>query len=50
MWLVIIANQLNLSHIYLTPPGCGCGQLDWADVKAVIEPILDDRFIVVFNH
>jgi hypothetical protein len=28
-------------------PGCGNGKLDWADVKLVIEPILDDRFTVL---
>lgn len=29
------------------PTGCGNGELTWAQVKAVIEPILDDRFIVM---
>jgi hypothetical protein len=34
-------------EIYLVRPGCGNGQLDWEDVRPVLAPILDDRFIVV---
>lgn len=35
-------------HTVLLPrPGCGAGGLRWADVKSVIEPILDNRFIIV---
>ncbi len=33
--------------IYLTRPGCGCGQLNWPDVREVLASILDDRFVVV---
>ena len=41
------ANRLNMSNIYLPRVGCGCGKLIWKDVKKILEPILDDRFIVV---
>ena len=27
--------------------GCGNGQRSWEEVKPIIEPLLDDRFIVV---
>jgi hypothetical protein len=40
-------SALELEKIYLVRPGCGNGQLKWADVKPEIEKILDDRFIIV---
>ena len=47
--LVEIADRnLHLKRIGMTRSGCGYGGLDWNEVKAVIEPLLDDRFIV-FN-
>ncbi len=48
--LVTFVNSLTLrplNKIYMTRPGCGMGQLKWPDVKKVIEPILDNRFIVL---
>ncbi len=39
--------QRGLENIYLPRPGCGNGRLAWANVKPVIEPLLDDRFTVV---
>lgn len=31
----------------LVRPGCGNGNLNWSDVKPMLEKILDDRFLVV---
>jgi O-acetyl-ADP-ribose deacetylase (regulator of RNase III) len=42
-----VASHFNLIEIYLPRPGCGLGGLDWDDVKKVIGPILDNRFIIV---
>jgi len=39
--------KMNLDKVYMVRPGCGNGQLKWEDVKPLIAPILDDRFIVV---
>jgi hypothetical protein len=39
--------KMNLDKVYMARPGCGNGQLKWEDVKPLIAPILDDRFIVV---
>lgn len=33
--------------IFLVRPGCGNGGLDWSQVKPMIEPLLDNRFVVV---
>lgn len=33
--------------LYLVRPGCGNGQLDWKDVRPILEKYLDDRFVVV---
>jgi hypothetical protein len=37
---------LTAERIAMPRPGCGSGQLNWRDVRPVIEPLLDDRFIV----
>lgn len=47
--LMIIADNLGLTTIYLPKPGCANGHLNWNDVKPVIDAILDDRFIVVIQ-
>lgn len=48
--LMILANIIGLKTIYMPAPGCNNGHLDWeTQVKPILEPILDDRFIVVKN-
>lgn len=48
--LVNIVNQQNLTRCYLVPPGCGLGNLDWdVQVKPVLEPLFDDRFVIVLR-
>ena len=45
--LVSFVDSTVFGDIAVPRPGCGNGQLKWADVKPVIESILDDRFIIV---
>ena len=44
--LVEMANKFGWTQIWIPAPGCSHGNLSWSDVKNVIEPILDDRFII----
>ena len=46
MQLVQLADEKGWKRVYLPFPGIGCGGLDKDDVRAVLAPILDDRFIV----
>jgi len=39
--------DLRFSRVVMTRPGCGNGGLSWEGVRKALEPILDDRFIVV---
>lgn len=49
--LVELCNRNNITQCFLTPPGCGCGGLDWSFyVAPVLKDILDDRFIIVFRQ
>lgn len=47
--LMELIDDRGWKKILLPRPGCGNGQLKWEDVKAVIEPILDDRVVVIDN-
>ncbi|MCK4666903.1 hypothetical protein KAU33_09150 [Candidatus Dependentiae bacterium] len=40
-------DKKNLLKIALPRPGCGINELDWeTQVRPLIEPLLDDRFII----
>ena len=45
--LVELADNNHWGRVLLTRPGCGNGGLSWVVVRKVIEPLLDDRFVVV---
>lgn len=45
--LIWVADECKFNTVVLPRPGCGNGGLRWEDVKPVIEPLLDDRFVVV---
>jgi len=47
MELVELADRCGWQEIILPQPGCGSGGLAWRDVRPLIEPILDDRFVVI---
>lgn len=48
--LKAIADHRGFTRVYLTPPGCALGGLDWeTQVKGILEGILDDRFVVTMR-
>lgn len=47
MRAVALADAHKWEEVVLPQPGCGAGGLKWDDVRPVIEPLLDDRFVVV---
>jgi hypothetical protein len=50
MWeLVQLTEARGWETVILPRPGCGNGQLKWEYVEQVIAPILDDRFVVVYQ-
>lgn len=46
-FLVTMADHYDWQTVALPRLGCGLGQLRWEDVRPVLAPILDDRFVVV---
>jgi len=47
--VVAMANEAGWQRVVLPRPGCGNGQLSWAKVEPVIRPLLDDRFLIVWQ-
>lgn len=43
--LVELTNKKGWEVVVLPRPGCGAGELDWNEIKPLLDPILDDRFI-----
>lgn len=49
--LMEMCTKFGVTRCYLTPPGCGCGNLNYeSTVKPWISQILDDRFVVVLKE
>lgn len=44
--IVKMTDEQGWQKVYLPRPGCGCGQLNWKEVKPKIEELLDDRFYI----
>lgn len=47
--LVALANTYGWSRVYIPRPGCGNGRLKWEDVRVILRPIFDDRFVVCYD-
>lgn len=45
--LVKLTNFNGWEDVICPRFGCGAGELDWDDMKPMLDPILDDRFIVM---
>jgi O-acetyl-ADP-ribose deacetylase (regulator of RNase III) len=45
--LVAATEDQGFRSVALPCVGCGLGRLTWSDVRVVLAPILDDRFVVV---
>lgn len=43
----LVDPERTIKAIYMVRPGCGNGGLTWNQVRPILAPILDDRFIVV---
>lgn len=45
--LVQICDKMGIQECFIPRPGCNNGRLNWNDVCRAIEPILDNRFIII---
>jgi len=46
--LMELIEKKGWARTALPRPGCNNGSLNWKEVKKVIEPILDDRVVIVY--
>lgn len=42
-----ISTMATEDHIIIPRMGCGNGKLNWADVRPVVAPLLNDRFSII---
>lgn len=47
--LVKLTDGMNWKSVWLPPPGCGAGGLNWSGVAQGLAPLLNDRFTIVFQ-
>lgn len=45
-----LTTKFRWVNVALPAPGVGLGKLKWKDVKEVLEPILDNRFTILFKE
>jgi hypothetical protein len=45
--LVAMTEYKGWEKVILPRPGCGNGGLEWDDVRSILTPLLDDRFVIV---
>lgn len=44
--LVKMADENDWSYVAMPRPGCGLGNLNWEDVKGILIPLFDFRFVI----
>ncbi len=45
--LVVLTEKYGWKKVLVPRPGCGNGQRKWHEIKPILAPMLDDRFVVV---